>query len=70
MSSFIKLNRDFFSTEHWKEKRVFSKAEAYIDLLRIAPYKEENGLRKGEFKLPRREMESRWLGLVQKYLIS
>ena len=31
MSSFIKLNRDFFSTEHWKEKRVFSKAEAYID---------------------------------------
>ena len=50
MSSFIKLNRDFFSTEHWKEKRVFSKAEAYIDLLRIAPYKEENGLRKGEFK--------------------
>ena len=61
MSSFIKLNRDFFSTEHWKEKRVFSKAEAYIDLLRIAPYKEENGLRKGEFKLPRREMESRWL---------
>ena len=61
MSSFIKLNRDFFSTEHWKEKRVFSKAEAYIDLLRIAPYKEENGLRKGEFILPRREMESRWL---------
>ena len=61
MSSFIKLNRDFFSTEHWKEKRVFSKAEAYIDLLRIAPYREENGLRKGEFKLPRREMESRWL---------
>ena len=61
MSSFIKLNRDFFSTEHWKEKRVFSKAEASIDLLRIAPYKEENGLRKGEFILPRREMESRWL---------
>ena len=61
MSSFIKLNRDFFSTEHWKDKRVFSKAEAYIDLLRIAPYKEENGLRKGEFILPRREMESRWL---------
>ena len=29
--------------------------------MRIAPYKEENGLRKGEFILPRREMESRWL---------
>ena len=61
MSSFIKLNRDFFSTEHWKEKRVFLFLQTYIDLLRIAPYKEENGLRKGEFILPRREMESRWL---------
>ena len=29
--------------------------------MRIAPYKEENVLRKGEFILPRREMESRWL---------
>ena len=61
MSSFIKLPRDLFKSEHWQEKRVFSKAEAYIDLLSFAPYKDEDETRKGEFILSRRNMELRWL---------
>ena len=61
MSSFIKLPRDLFKSEHWQEKRVFSKAEAYIDLLSFAPYKDEDDTRKAEFILSRRNMELRWL---------
>ena len=61
MSSFIKLPREIFKSEYWQEKRVFSKAEAYIDLLSFAPYKDEDNLRKAEFILSRRNMELRWL---------
>lgn len=36
---FIKLYRKFFDHHFWKEDREFSRAEAWIDLLRTARYK-------------------------------
>ena len=37
---YIKLFRKFFDSTHWKKKRVFSHAEAWIDLLQMARWKD------------------------------
>lgn len=38
MSGFLPLPRDFFTQFLWDEKRSFSKAEAYLDLLQFAAF--------------------------------
>jgi hypothetical protein len=38
LSGYLPIPRDFFSQFLWDEKRSFSKAEAYIDLLQFAAY--------------------------------
>ena len=35
---FLRLNRKFFSNELWKEARVFSECEAWLDLIQSARF--------------------------------
>lgn len=39
--AFIKIDRNFFEGKYWKQKRVFSQAEAWIDLVRAARFEIE-----------------------------
>lgn len=39
--AFIKIDRNFFEGKYWKQKRVFSQAEAWIDLIRTARFEIE-----------------------------
>lgn len=39
--AFIKIDRNFFEGKYWKQKRVFSQAEAWIDLVRSARFEIE-----------------------------
>ena len=56
MSTFIKFPREYFDTEAWREKRTFSKTDAFLYLLSLAPFKDEENLRKGEFKISIRKL--------------
>lgn len=38
MNGYLKLQRKFYSHWLWEEKRTFSKAEAWLDLLQLAAY--------------------------------
>jgi hypothetical protein len=40
---FLPLSRKFFRHDFWEEERVFSRAEAWLDLIRRASFNEENG---------------------------
>ena len=40
LSNFIPINRTFFDHAFWKEERVYSKAEALLDLIRSARFEE------------------------------
>lgn len=65
---FLKVSRGYFKGFFWKEKRTFSKAEAWLDLLSSARYETTieliNGrmteVRKGEVPISRRYLEERW----------
>lgn len=39
---YLPLNRKFFDHELWKDKREFSKAEAWLDLLQMVSYEEKD----------------------------
>lgn len=39
--AFIKIDRNFFEGKYWRQKRVFSQAEAWIDLIRTARFEIE-----------------------------
>lgn len=39
--AFIKIDRNFFEGKYWRQKRVFSQAEAWIDLVRTARFEIE-----------------------------
>lgn len=39
--NFIRLNRKLFENPIWKERRVFSRAEAWLDLVQLARYSKE-----------------------------
>ena len=39
---FIYLSEEDFNSPMWKQERVFSKAEAYIDVLRTKHFESEN----------------------------
>lgn len=41
MSGFIKIDRNFFDHAMWKEKREFSRQEAWIDLIQLAQWSDK-----------------------------
>lgn len=43
--SYLPLNRKFFKHEFWDENRVFSRAEAWIDLIATANFKDETPIK-------------------------
>ena len=43
LSNFIPINRKLFNHPFWNEKRVYSKFEAWIDLLQMARYDDSEG---------------------------
>ncbi len=65
---FIKIQRKLFDNFLWNEKRVFSKAEAWIDLIQSARFEERQEIiqnkvieiHKGELPVSRRYLEKRW----------
>ena len=77
---YILLFRSLFGNKIWKEDRTFSKAEAWIDLMRRAHYSEQpewnnylNGfLRRGDIYAPVRSLKKWWrwksTSKVQRYL--
>ncbi len=51
---FIPLGRSFFSHHFWEEKRVFSRAEAWVDLISEAAWKERKKVVSGKvIEVPR-----------------
>lgn len=69
--AFIKIDRNFFEGKYWKQKRVFSQAEAWIDLVRTARFEIEpetrilsNGryitIKRGEIHASIRFLAERW----------
>jgi hypothetical protein len=68
MNGFIKINRKFFDNFLWNEARVYSKAEAWLDMIRMARFEASteiiNGkvieLQRGEIPASRRFLELRW----------
>ena len=64
----LPVSRKFFKNFLWNENRVFSKAEAYLDLIQTAKYKEStvivNGkvvnLKRGQLAISRRFLEKKW----------
>ena len=78
---FIKLSRKFFDNVLWNEKRNYSKAEAWIDLLQMARFdiKPEKvmvkmnliTINRGELRASQRFLSVRWswsLGKVNRFL--
>jgi hypothetical protein len=65
---YIRLNRKFFQNPLWSEARVYSKAEAWLDLIQSAGFEAStvmiNGkvidVQRGELPASRRYLELRW----------
>lgn len=75
--AFIKINRKFFDGKFWKQKRTFSQAEAWIDLIQSARFEAEtetrllaNGreicIKRGEIHASLRYLADRWGWGVEK----
>lgn len=68
MAGWVRLWRDFADDEIWKERRSFSRAEAWIDLLMMQSYKKESVMRGGaehevienECAVSERYLATRW----------
>ena len=71
MSGYIKLSRKYFNNFLWNEKRKFSKAEAWLDLIQLVRYDATNNGKKlvngkliewkrGEFPASSRYLNERW----------
>ncbi|MCT4665641.1 MAG: hypothetical protein N4A45_10445 [Flavobacteriales bacterium] len=66
--AFVKLDREYFNSPFWNEERVYSKAEAWLDLLEQARFEASteliNGkaieLEIGEIPVSIRYLEKRW----------
>lgn len=78
---FIKLNRGFFENPFWKEERIYSLAEAWIDLIQsarfeVAPTKIVCGMKtltinRGELRASQRYLSKRWnwsVGKVNRFI--
>jgi hypothetical protein len=65
---YIKLNRKFFMNFLWNETRIYSRAEAWIDLIQLARYEASDEIikgvlieiQRGELPVSIRFLESRW----------
>lgn len=69
MKGYIKLHRKIWGHRFWKEKRVFSRAEAWIDICLQASGKDRTVedaegrkvfLKRGQFLSSSRELAQRW----------
>lgn len=60
MRGFVKIDRKFFASEMWKERRKFSRFEAWLDIMQRAAYKGTEGVEAGEVKLNIRMTAKRW----------
>lgn len=67
-TGFVPLSRKFFDSDLWSERRIFSRAEAWIDLIRTANFKPGNvivdgrciSLERGELVASLRYVSNRW----------
>lgn len=57
---FVKIDRDVFDTDLWKEPRRFSRFEAWCDILRRMSIYGTNGICKGEVFISLRKTAIRW----------
>lgn len=64
MAGWVRLWRDFADDEIWKERRSFSRAEAWIDLLMMQSYKKESVMRGGA----EHEIEENECAVSERYL--
>lgn len=79
-SGFIPFARKFFESEEWLTPRVFSKAEAWLDMVYLASFADHDidlgksgtlTLYRGEFYYTQRQLAKRWgwsLGSVNRHL--
>lgn len=69
MEGWIKIHRRTFEHLFWKEARIYSKAEAWIDLIQMARFEASQEIinnkmievQRGEIPVSRRYLEQRWL---------
>lgn len=75
--AYIKLDRKYFLNPYWNQKRTFSHAEAYLDLIQMARFEADpktillpNGrqicIERGEIHASLRYLANRWLWSVDK----
>jgi hypothetical protein len=65
---YLLMFRSLFKHQFWVEKRVFSKFEAWVDLIRTANYKEKKilvkssmvGLQRGQIAVSLRDLAKKW----------
>lgn len=60
MKGFIKVDRSLFASEMWRERRKFSRFEAWLDIVQRAAYKGTEGVNAGEVKLSTRKTAAAW----------
>jgi hypothetical protein len=60
MRGFVKIDRRLFASEMWKERRKFSRFEAWLDILQRAAYKDTDDLKAGEVALSVRKTATSW----------
>lgn len=60
MRGFVKIDRRLFASEMWKERRKFSRFEAWLDILQRAAYKDTDDLKAGEVRISKRKAAAQW----------
>lgn len=60
MRGFVKIDRRLFASEMWKERRKFSRFEAWLDILQRAAYKDTDDLKAGEVRVSVRKTAIAW----------
>lgn len=80
MKGYLPLWRSFFDIPEWEEKRAFSKAEAWLDMIAMASFVERDvavdkryvvRLNRGDIYMSLRQLAQRWgwsIGSVQRYV--
>lgn len=75
--AFVRLNRAFFDNAFWKERRTYSQAEAWLDLIQLARYQKhpfvkttdtgkEIYIHRGEIHASLRYLSAKWIWSVNK----
>ena len=71
MRGFVKIDRKMFDSPMWRERRRFSRFEAWLDIQRRAMTYDTKGMGKGEVKLSVRRTAQEWgwgIGTVSEFL--